>query len=99
VFLVQSGGILTSLDAATGEVKKQGRLASALGDYYSSPVAAGEYLYTVSQTGKLSVLRAQADWEIVATVDLGEECYATPAPVDGRLYLRTASTLYAFGVE
>jgi hypothetical protein len=30
---------------------------------------------------------------------LGEEVYATPAIVDGALYVRTHSTLFAFGVR
>ena len=33
----------------------------------------------------------------VHTVDFGEPIYATPALVDGRVYLRTAGALYCFG--
>ncbi|MBM3795698.1 MAG: hypothetical protein FJW31_16950 [Acidobacteria bacterium] len=97
MYLVQSGGILTALDAATGAVGKQARLGTALGDYYASPIAAAGRIYTVSQAGKLSVLKAgAADWEIVATADLGEETYATPAALGNVLYVRTSGTLYAF---
>ncbi|MEO7274668.1 MAG: hypothetical protein ABIX28_17820 [Vicinamibacterales bacterium] len=35
--------------------------------------------------------------EVVATNNLGESISATPAVVGGVLYIRTASTLFAFG--
>ncbi|MEO7654011.1 MAG: PQQ-binding-like beta-propeller repeat protein [Bryobacteraceae bacterium] len=97
VYLVQNGGIVSALDAATGALRKQGRLTQALGDYYASPVAADGKVYMVSQAGKVSTLKADGEWEVLATSDLGEDCYATPALVEGRIYLRTATSLYAFG--
>jgi hypothetical protein len=42
------------------------------------------------------VLRAGADWEILSTNDLGEQVIATPAIAGGRIYIRTATTLYCF---
>ncbi len=38
-----------------------------------------------------------AEWELLAVNDLGEDCYATPAIADGRIYIRTRSALYCFG--
>ena len=43
------------------------------------------------------VLKAAGDWEILAVNDLEDEIYATPAPLDGQIYLRTRHTLYCFG--
>ncbi|MEZ5353778.1 MAG: PQQ-binding-like beta-propeller repeat protein [Bryobacteraceae bacterium] len=93
LYMVQNGGILTALDAATGKVHKQGRLTGALGDYYASPVAAAGNIYFVNQEGKLTVVRAGQHWEIIAVSDLGEDCFATPAPVDNAVYVRTASAI------
>jgi hypothetical protein len=45
----------------------------------------------------VSVIKAGADWEVLAVNDMGEAVYATPAPVDQQLYLRTRNTLYCFG--
>jgi hypothetical protein len=42
------------------------------------------------------VLKAGGDWEVLAVNDLDDECYATPAIVDNRLYIRTRNTLYCF---
>ncbi len=36
-YMVRSGGIVTSLDPATGRLLKEGRSRDAMGDYYASP--------------------------------------------------------------
>jgi len=96
LYIVKDGGILTSIDPATGEIRKQGRLARAPGVYYSSPVGADGKVYIASQEGKMNVLKAGAEWDVLAVNDLEEECYATPALVDDRIYLRTRGALYCF---
>jgi len=99
LFLIRAGGILTTLDPSNGEVFKQGRLTAALDDYYSSPVGAGGKVYIVSQSCKVSVLEAKADWKVLATNDLDDQCYATPAIDAGHLYVRTKTALYDFAVS
>lgn len=96
VYLLKEGGILTALDSATGAVLKQARLTGALDQYFASPVAGDGKIFALSQTGRLVVLKAGAAWELLAVNDLDEECYATPALADGRVYVRTRSRLYAF---
>jgi outer membrane protein assembly factor BamB len=96
LYMVKDGGILTSLDPETGAVLKQGRLAGALGSYYSSPVAAGGKVYAASEEGKVAVLKAAGEWEILAVNALDDGCHATPAIAGGTLYVRTHSALYAF---
>jgi outer membrane protein assembly factor BamB len=97
LYLVKEGGILTALDAASGKVLKQGRITGALDFYYSSPVAADGKLYTTSESGHIAVIKAGADWEVLTVNSMDDEAWATPAPLDGRLYVRTRSTLYCFG--
>lgn len=97
VYLLKEGGILTSLDPKTGAVLKQGRLRDAPGDYFASPVGADGKIFTLSHEGKLTVLKAGSDWEILAVNVLDDLCNATPAIVGGRIYLRTHSALYCFG--
>jgi len=45
------------------------------------------------------VLKADAQWEILATSDLDEEVWATPAIAGGNLYIRTRNALYAFAAS
>ncbi len=96
LYMVKNGGIITSLNLATGQVYKEGRAEGALGTYYSSPVAGDGKVYLVSEDGKVTVLKAGPQWEVLAVNDLGEECYATPAIAAGRLYIRTRAALYCF---
>jgi outer membrane protein assembly factor BamB len=96
LFLIKDGGILTSLDPKSGQILKQGRLPGALGTYYASPVGGAGHVYVISQSGKMTVLTAAGQWEIVATIDLDDEAYATPAIADDCMYVRTRSALYCF---
>ena len=65
LFLVKTGGILTSLDARTGKAIKQERLPGG-GDYYSSPVGGDGKVYLLSQRGHLAVVSAAGGLETAA---------------------------------
>ena len=94
--MLKEGGIFTSLDPATGKVLKQARLSGALGQYFSSPVAADGKIYVISEEGKAVVLKPGAQWEILQVNDLDDSCYATPAIADSRLYVRTHGAMFCF---
>jgi outer membrane protein assembly factor BamB len=96
--MVRDGGIITSLNPATGQLLKQGRSPEALGEYYASPVAADGKVFLASGEGKITVLNAAPEWEVLQVSDLGEEIRATPALNDGRIYVRTRTSLYCFGI-
>jgi outer membrane protein assembly factor BamB len=97
-YMVRDGGIITSLDPVTGKLLKEGRSREAIGEYYASPVAADNKLFLANTDGKMTVLKAAAEWEVLAVNDLGDEIHATPALSEGRIYVRTRSFLYCFGV-
>ncbi|MEK6285974.1 MAG: PQQ-binding-like beta-propeller repeat protein [Acidobacteriota bacterium] len=97
LYMVNDGGILISFDPATGTVIKQGRLTGAIDKYFSSPVGADDKVFLIGQGGAVSVLKATGDWEILKVNQLDDECFATPAIADGRIYIRTRSALYCFG--
>jgi outer membrane protein assembly factor BamB len=96
LYMINDGGILTTLDPATGKALKQGRLREAVDHYFASPVAGDGKVYFVSKSGIASVLKAGPEQEPLSVADLAEEVAATPALGDGRLYLRTRSSLYCF---
>ena len=97
LYMINDSGILLSFDPATGKVLKQGRLHGAIDKYFSSPVAADDKVFLIGQGGQVSVLKAAGEWEVLAVNELDDECFATPAIADGRIYIRTRSALYAFG--
>ena len=99
MYLMKEGGIVSSVDPASGQVLKQGRTPNALEEYYASPVAGDGKIFVVSASGKVTVLKADAQWEILATSDLDDEVWATPAIAGGNLYIRTRNALYAFAAS
>ncbi len=96
LYIVKTGGIIGSFKPATGEVMKVGRSEKALGEYYSSPVAADGKIYLANESGAITVLKAQPQWEVLAVNDLNEECFATPAIAGNAIYIRTRNALYSF---
>jgi outer membrane protein assembly factor BamB len=97
LYMVNDGGIVTTLDPETGERLNQGRLTGALGAYYASPVAADGHVYFTSELGAVAVLEPTGELTPMVVNDLEEDTYATPAFADGRIYIRTVEALYAFG--
>ncbi|MDX1982920.1 MAG: PQQ-binding-like beta-propeller repeat protein, partial [Bryobacteraceae bacterium] len=96
LYLIKDGGVLSAVDPITGKILKQGRLTGALDTYYASPVAADGRIYFLSQQGKATVVKAGAEWEVLYSVEMDDETFATPAIVEGDLYLRTKSAIYRF---
>jgi outer membrane protein assembly factor BamB len=97
LYVVKNGGILTAFHPSTGEVLKTGRVRGALGGYSASPVAADGKLFIASEEGKIAVLKAGADWDVLAVNDLAEGAFGTPALSGGRIFVRTDEALYCFG--
>jgi outer membrane protein assembly factor BamB len=98
-YMVKTGGIITSLEPATGRILKQGRSSGAVGEYYASPVAADGKVFLANTDGKITVLKAGAEWEVLAVNEIGDEVSATPALSDGRVYVRTRGALYCFSTS
>ena len=96
LYMINDGGVLTTLDPTSGAVLKQGRLREAVDSYYASPVAGDGKVYLVSRSGIASVLKAGGEQDPLSVSDLADEVIATPALADGRLYLRSRSSLYCF---
>jgi outer membrane protein assembly factor BamB len=97
LYSVKNGGIVTTHNPENGSVFKTGRATNALGDYWSSPVAAAGRVYVASAAGKVVVLAAKPEWEVLAVNDVEDEIFATPLPAGERLYVRTRGAVYCFG--
>jgi outer membrane protein assembly factor BamB len=96
LYMVKNGGIVSCIDAAAGKLLKQRRVPGAH-DYYSSPVIGDGKLFLVDVAGIATILSATPELKLISTVDFEEPTFATPALVDGRIYLRTSKRLYCFG--
>jgi outer membrane protein assembly factor BamB len=96
VYQVRDGGIVSCSDAETGKLIYRERLGAG-GAYFSSPVAGDGKIYTASLKGVVTVLAAGDKFEVLARNDLKEPIAASPALVDGVIYVRTERHLFAFG--
>jgi outer membrane protein assembly factor BamB len=96
LYTVQNGGIVFCRLAKTGELVYSGR-TGAMGYYYSSPVAADNKIYIASEEGAVVVLDGGDELKVLARNKFDGQILATPAIVDGKIYVRTEDHLYAFG--
>lgn len=87
-------GILTCVDAATGEEHYTQR--TGLRTTYASPVAAGGHVYLSDRDGTTIVIRDSGTYEEVAKNNIGETIDATPAPVDNQLFIRGERHVFCF---
>lgn len=94
LYIVNDTGIATCLDATTGEALWQHRLR---GRFSMSPLVFGDKLLVISEDGVATVFRAGASFEALEEHALNESVLATPAVLDGRLYIRTAENLLSVG--
>ena len=94
LLLTSDDGVASCLDPATGA-----RLwtARAGGHYSGSPFSAGGLVYFTDDVGVTKVVRPGPAFDVIAENDLGEECYASPAVSDGRIFFRTAGHLVCIG--
>ena len=98
IYLVKDGGMASSYEAKTGAIAYQQERLNALGNYYASPVAADGRIIVASLDGKVTVFAAGGTApKILHQVDFKERIAATPALVGNHIYLRTPTSLYAFG--
>ena len=67
-----------------GRMTKHERVPGS-NDYYSSSVGGDGKVYLLSQRGHLVVVSAAGEWELLHQARFGEDVYATPALVDGRI--------------
>ena len=99
LFVVKNGGVATCFEARTGKVMWKEQL-TAKGNYYVSPVHAdGKVFVANERDGAFTVFAASPTFKILACPVMGERTMATPAIVEGRIYLRTEKALYCIGAK
>ena len=94
IYMANGNGIVTAVDAATGDRVWQDRLG---GIYSASPVAGDGKVYLFSETGETVVLRAGREPHVLQRNDLGERVVSSPAVSAGRIFIRTDDALLAVG--
>jgi outer membrane protein assembly factor BamB len=97
VYLCGDRGEISCLDIRTGEQLWTERLPRGDSVFSASPVIAEGRLYATNENGTTFVLQLGDAPRLLATNQLRENTYATPAFVDGKVYLRTSEYLFCIG--
>lgn len=97
LYLTTDRGILTCLDAKTGEVKYEGGRIPIPATFTASPVAFEGKILLTSEDGDTFIVKAGPKHEVLATNSIGEAVYASPAIADGSIFIRGEKNLYRIG--
>jgi outer membrane protein assembly factor BamB len=95
LYFVTDSGMLSCLNALTGEAYYlQQRLPKAY-NFKASPVGANGRLYLATEDDDVVVVKMGEKYEVLATNTLADQMFiATPAIAGGSLYLRSQDALY-----
>ena len=95
MYLFASSGVVTCVDAATGKKLWEKELGAG---FYSSPLLVSGRIIVFNMEGNAFIIKPDREKYVQeAAWSLGEKVVATPAIVDGRLYIRTDKFLYCIG--
>ena len=87
-FLKHNQGILTALDAATGEAHYGPVRLEEIDGVYASPVGAAGRVYVAGRNGVTMVLEAGSEMKVLAVNRLDDRFDASPAVAEDEIYLR-----------
>jgi outer membrane protein assembly factor BamB len=95
LYLVSDAGLMTCIDAVTGERKYEGGRPPVPGTFFASPVAFDDKILLTSEDGDSFVIKAGPVHEVLATNSVGEPVYASPAIANSTIYIRGDRHLFA----
>jgi len=91
VYLLETADLLICCRLDTGEKVYEQEIK---GDYQASPSVVGDKLYILDMKGVMHIGQAGPEYKELGKCELGEECHASPAFADGRIYIRGNENLY-----
>ena len=96
VVLLMGDGLLTCLKVSDGTALWEQDLRAY---FFASPCLVGEKLYLLDDKGVMLISEFKPKYKELAKCKLGEECRASPAFADGRIYIRGVENLYCISGE
>ena len=92
LFIVNSDGIASCVDAKTGETIWKNRVG---GNFSASPIYADGRIYLCDEGSVTTVIEPAREYKVLSVNKLaGEEMFASPAVAGSALFLRSATHLY-----
>lgn len=93
-YTVNNNGVMAAYDAKTGSRLYEQRVGTG-GSFTASPIAAAGKLYFSTEDGEIYVVKAGAQYEMLAKNNIGEPILATPAFAGDMLIVRGSKHLFA----
>ena len=96
LYVLTDSGLLSCWNAVTGQAYYQQQRLPKAYNFKASPIGANGKLYLSSEEGEVIVVRMGETFEVLATNVMKDDSFiATPAIIDGGIYLRGKNALYA----
>jgi outer membrane protein assembly factor BamB len=96
-FLKTNNNLLSAYDAVSGKPHYQASRLPGIGEVFASPVGADGKVYITGRDGVSLVLKHGPTLEVLAENRLDDGFDASPALVDGEMFMRGYKYLYAIG--
>lgn len=99
LYLMTNKGIVTCLNAKTGEVIYRGGRVPVPATFIASLVAFNRNILLTSEDGETFMLKMGPSFEILRTNSIGEPVYASPAISNGKIFIRGEKNLFCIRKE
>jgi outer membrane protein assembly factor BamB len=97
LYLMTDSGLLTCLDASTGEVRYDSERLPSPAKFTASPLGVSGHLLLTSEEGDTFVLRGGEKYEFIRKNPIGEKVFASLAVSEGHIFIRGATNLFCIG--
>ena len=97
LYVLANNGLFDAYDLESGREIYRQRVPHQGSGFSASPVVADGRIYLSSEDGDMFVVRAGAEFSLLATNAIGEPLMATPAIAGHHLYVRGTHHLFAIG--
>jgi len=91
--VISDTGFANCFDAKTGNIFWQTRMSH----HHASLVSANGLVYFLADKGVCNVVRPGPTFDLVATNEIGESTYASPAISQGQIFIRGEKSLFCIG--
>jgi outer membrane protein assembly factor BamB len=94
VFMATSYGSVSCFNSKTGE---RYWIHDFDHGFYSSPILVGDKVYLMDMNGVMFIFKADKEFQLIGTCELGEKAVTIPAFSQGRIYIRGDKHLFCIG--
>jgi outer membrane protein assembly factor BamB len=100
LYVVTDTGLISCFDAASGKPHYQQQRLPRPYSFKASPVGAAGKIYLATEEGEVVVVQMGDRFEVLATNTFDDQSFiASPVIVDGTIYLRSRTHLFAIGKD